>query len=72
MRSLAECAGFADGITNTVSDRLNSRAICLHRGGVQAFGVEHDRELIAGEGAVGEDVEDAVAAGHGLGRQIRR
>ena len=38
----------------------------LHRGGVQAFGVEHHGEGVAGTGPVGEDIELEIAArGHG-------
>ena len=45
----------------------------LHGRVVQAFGVEHHGQRIAGAGAVGEDVELQVAArGHGGGLESRR
>src|SRR3546814_5782680 len=37
----------------------------LHRVVVEALRVEHDRERVAGAGAVGEDVELGGGAGHG-------
>src|SRR3546814_996065 len=37
----------------------------LHRVVVEALRVGHDRERVAGAGAVGEDVELEVGAGHG-------
>ena len=52
------------GSTNTVSGRLNSRAIACMAAVVEAVGLEHDGQRIAGEALRGENVEGEVAAAH--------
>src|SRR5712672_1677775 len=37
----------------------------LHRDGVEVFGLEHDRERVAGKAALGEHVEGDETAAHG-------
>ena len=43
------------------SDRLHARV-------VEPLGVEHDRERIAGERRLGEHIDDAIGAAHGVPR----
>ena len=57
MRTRAEWAGFCGFSTNTVSDRLSSRAMALHLRSAQRIGLADDSQRIAAEGAIGEDVE---------------
>jgi hypothetical protein len=58
MRTLALCTGRdEDGLRQVELGRDR-----LHAGVVEAFGIEHHGERVAGERPVGEDVEDGVAA----------
>ena len=64
MRTRAECAGFSGFRTNTVSDRLSSRAIACICSAVEPVGIVDDGERIAAETAVGEHVERVEGQRH--------
>ena len=64
MRSAAVLTGSRGANTNTVSGRLNSPRDRLHPRVVEAVGVEHDGERVAGERRLGEHVEKAIGAAH--------
>ena len=57
MRTRAECAGFCGFSTNTVSDRLSSRAMVCICSPLESIGVDDDGQRIAAETAIGEHVE---------------
>ena len=63
MRTRAECAGFSAGSTNTVSDRLNSRAIVCMAASSSPSASSTTASGLPANGALGEDVEDADSGG---------
>ena len=56
MRSLMSVPGRSAGNTNVASEKLVSRVMAAIASVGESLGIEEDRELVAGERAVGEDV----------------
>ncbi len=65
MRSRAVLIGSRGGRTKTVSERLNSAAIFCIAVEFEPFAFNDDCERIAGQRAVGEDVEQIILAAQG-------